>query len=243
MAGRLRHRRGAARVVRRARRHVQRAGDRGGGPDSEDHPDRAVQLAAAARRGGRRRPPAAGRPDGGGLPGGHHLVRPRRRRCRGRRRTVAHVRRRCRPGSGRRRRRTIAQGPRRLLSGHVPGGDRRRAAGAAAAADLPARGRQHLHRAEPSSATRRCWARSAGCSPCGARWRGCRSSRCSCPGPTGAPWPGAASPRWAWRRPGALVTGACWWPEPAGRPVSWVGSWSTWITPPPPRCTPPPSRR
>ncbi len=40
-----------------------------------------------------------------------------------------------------------------------------------------------------------------------------------------------------------LVTGACWWPEPAGRPVSWVGSWSTWITPPPPRCTPPPSRR
>ncbi len=44
-------------------------------------------------------------------------------------------------------------------------------------------------------------------------------------------------------RGGALVTGACWWPEPAGRPVSWVGSWSTWITPPPPRCTPPPSRR
>ena len=45
------------------------------------------------------------------------------------------------------------------------------------------------------------------------------------------------------QRPGhghVLVASEVWGP---GLPVSWGASWSTWITPPPPRCIPPPSRR
>ena len=49
---------------------------------------------------------------------------------------------------------------------------------------------------------------------------------------------GARAPR-SRARPGGLSVR-----RPFERlPVSWGASWSTWITPPPPRCTPPPSRR
>ena len=86
-------------------------------------------------------------------------------------------------------------GVRILLPGDVPGRDRRRPAGAAAAADAITTSTAACRPPRPSSATTLCCGRSAGCSPCVARWRGCTSNPCSCRAPTGALWPAAASPR------------------------------------------------
>jgi 1-acyl-sn-glycerol-3-phosphate acyltransferase len=98
----------------------------------------------------------------------------------------------------------------------------------------------------PISATTRCCVRSVGCWSPAAPWRGFTSNHCSCPATIGGSWPVAARPRYASQRPRTQVMGSvrpCWRPD-RSRGVGILGrSWSTWITPLPPRCTPLPSRR
>ncbi len=96
------------------------------------------------------------------------------------------------------------------------------------------------------SATTRCCARSVGCWSPAAQWRGSTSNHCSCRARIGGTWPVAARQRYASQRCRTQVMGSvrpCWRPDHR-RDVGILGrSWSTWITPQPPRCTPLPSRR
>jgi 1-acyl-sn-glycerol-3-phosphate acyltransferase len=98
----------------------------------------------------------------------------------------------------------------------------------------------------PISATTRCCVRLAGCWSHAALWRGSTSNHCSCRAPIGGSWPVAAKPLSARRRRRTQVMGRvdpCWPPDLQDRAGSLRGSWSISITPLPPRCTPPPSRR